>query len=73
MSESTEYEPPAGLPPHLSPSQINTIMTCGEMFRLERIVRVPSRPMWASVGGSTVHKITEKLDREWFEERRAED
>lgn len=64
-----DYEAPFGLPNHLSPSQINTMLTCGEQYRLERVVRVPSRPMWAGIGGSAVHKVTEILDREWFDER----
>lgn len=72
MSES-EYEPPAGLPEHLSPSQISTLLTCGEQFRLEKVVRVPSRPMVAGIGGTCVHKITEKLDREWYEEKHEQD
>ena len=67
-----EYEPPAGLPKHMSPSQVNSLMTCGEQFRLERVVRVPQRPMWAGIGGSVVHKLTEDLDREWFDERHAQ-
>lgn len=53
-------------PPHLSPSQISSLLTCGEKFRLERVERVPSRPMWASIGGSVVHKLTEEMDREWY-------
>ena len=72
MSEDQEYEPPAGLPKHMSPSQVNSLLTCGEQYRLERVVRVPSRPMWAGVGGSVVHKMTEDLDREWFDERHAQ-
>ena len=67
-----EYEPPAGLPKHMCPSQVNSLMTCGEQFRLERVVRVPQRPMWAGIGGSVVHKLTEDLDREWFDERHAQ-
>ena len=67
-----EYEAPAGLPKHMSPSQVNSLLTCGEQYRLERVVRVPSRPMWAGVGGSVVHKMTEDLDREWFDERHAQ-
>lgn len=54
----------------MSPSQINSLLTCGEQYRLERVARVPQRPMWAGVGGSVVHKLTEDLDREWFEENR---
>lgn len=68
-----EYEPPAGLPKHMSPSQVNSLLTCGEQYRLERVVRVPSRPMWAGVGGSVVHKMTEDLDRAYFEERHGEE
>ena len=67
-----EYEPPAGLPRHMSPSQVNSLLTCGEQYRLERVVRVPSRPMFAGIGGSVVHKMTEDLDREWFDERHAQ-
>lgn len=56
-------------PKHLSPSSINTLLTCGEQFRLSRVVRVPQRPMWAGIGGSVVHKLTEELDREHFAEK----
>lgn len=68
MTEEQQEQEPL-FPKHLSPSSINTLLTCGEQFRLERVVRVPQRPMWASIGGSTVHKVTEALDREWYEER----
>ena len=60
----TEQENP--FPEHMSPSQINELLTCGEKFRLSRLVRVPSRPMWAGIGGTVVHKLTEELDREWY-------
>lgn len=62
-----DYEPPEGLPRHLSPSQIQNLLDCGERYRLERVLRVPARPMWAGIGGSCVHKITEDLDRVWYE------
>ncbi len=64
MSEAVEEEPL--FPEHMSPSSINSILTCGEKFRLEKVKRVPSRPMWAGIGGSVVHTLTEELDREWF-------
>lgn len=51
-------------PLYLSPSQIKSLLTCGEQFRLNRVEHVPERPMWASIGGSTVHKVTEVIDRE---------
>jgi hypothetical protein len=43
---------------------------CGEQFRLTRQLHVPERPMWASIGGSTVHTVTELLDKEkWASEQ----
>ena len=68
-----EYEPPAGLPRHMSPSQMQNLLDCGERYRLERVVRVPARPMFAGVGGSVVHRITEDLDRDWFKERHGQE
>jgi hypothetical protein len=67
MSEEPRESP---FPPHLSPSQISSMLTCGEQFRLQRVKRVPQRPMWASIGGTVVHKLTEELDREWYESRK---
>ena len=55
-------------PTYLSPSQISSLLTCGEQFRLTRLVKAPERPMWAGIGGSTVHRVTEILDRKLFEE-----
>ena len=46
----------------LSYSQLNSFTTCGESYRLERVIRVPRRPGWALVGGSAVHEITEQND-----------
>lgn len=66
MSEDLNEEERPLFPEHMSPSSINSLLTCGEKFRLEKVVRVPSRPMWAGIGGSVVHKMTEELDREWF-------
>lgn len=59
-------------PPHMSPSSINSLLTCGEQFRLQKVVRVPARPMWGGVGGSVVHKLTEEMDREWYAARHPE-
>lgn len=50
------------LPPTLSYSQLNSFVSCGERYRLERIHRVPSRPSWAQVGGSAIHAVTEARD-----------
>jgi hypothetical protein len=51
------------LPLYLSPSQISSLLTCGEQYRLTRIEKVPERPQWASIGGSAVHTMTEDIDR----------
>lgn len=50
-------------PLYLSPSQISSMLTCGEQYRLTRVKRVPERPGWGSVGGSAVHRMTEDQDR----------
>lgn len=47
---------------HLSYSQLNTATTCGEQYRLQRIIRVPQTPAWALIGGSSVHTATEQRD-----------
>lgn len=55
-------------PKHLSPSQISSLLTCGEQFRLTRLLHAPERPMWAGIGGSAVHRMTEDLDRKaWLD------
>lgn len=46
----------------LSYSQLSSLTTCGEQFRLERVVGVTQRPAWALIGGSTVHEVTELHD-----------
>lgn len=51
-------------PLHLSPSQIASLMTCGEQFRLTRLLHVPERPNYGSIGGTAVHRMTEDLDRQ---------
>lgn len=50
------------LPPHVSYSQISTYSKCGEQYRLERVVKAPSRPGWALPGGSAVHSATQVWD-----------
>jgi len=51
------------LPEHMSYSQLNSYLTCGEQYRLERVEGIYGRPSWASVGGSTLHAMTEAWDR----------
>lgn len=47
---------------HLSYSQVETLLTCGEKYRLTRIVGIPEDPAWWFLGGSAVHTATEKHD-----------
>ena len=64
---SSDESSDAPFPLYLSPSQINGLLMCVEQFRLTRLLHVPERPMWASIGGSAVHKITEILDYQKWE------
>lgn len=53
---------PAGAPPaYMSYSRMNSILTCGEQFRLERLLKVPVREHWASIGGNAFHSVVEKI------------
>jgi hypothetical protein len=51
------------LPKHISYSQLTTMLDCGERYRLERLIGLPSRPGWATVGGTAVHEATEIIDK----------
>ena len=56
--------PPVGggaSPDYMSYSRMNSILTCGEQFRLERVLKLPSRESWASVGGNAFHTAVERL------------
>lgn len=56
----------SGPPPHMSYSQLSSMLKCGEQYRLEKVCHVPSRPSWAGVGGSAVHTATEVHDYATF-------
>lgn len=55
------------LPPNLSYSQKSALAECGGRYFLEKVVRVPSQPGWANVGGTAAHSTTEELDRRLYE------
>lgn len=57
-------------PAHLSPSQISTLLSCSEQYRLARILRAPSVPAWYFAGGSAVHRATELADLALYNEGR---
>lgn len=54
----------ANLPEYVSKSQINGFLRCGKQYELERVVKVPTPPTWYFIGGTAVHKATERLDQE---------
>lgn len=47
---------------HLSYSSLDSYLTCGERYRLERIMSVPQSPAWWFIGGSAFHRATELID-----------
>lgn len=48
--------------PHLSYSAVDSLASCGERFRLERVVQVEQEPAWWFIGGSAFHTATEIID-----------
>jgi hypothetical protein len=57
-----------GLPEHVSHSQLTSwAERCQKEFQLRRIQGAPVVPAWWLVGGSTVHEVTEELDRRGLE------
>lgn len=48
-------------PSYMSYSRMDSILTCGHKFYLERVRKVPSRDHWASVGGSAFHSVVEQI------------
>ncbi len=46
----------------LSWSQIETLLSCGEKYRLSRVLHAPRIPAWWFIGGSLVHELTEHVD-----------
>lgn len=55
------------LPEHLSYSQVTTLLTCGEQYRLQRLWGLDS-PAWYLVGGSALHVVTQQHDLRSFGE-----
>lgn len=56
----------------LSYSQMETLLSCGEKYRLTKIVQVPEQPAWYLIGGSAVHTATETYDLAKHAEGRSE-
>lgn len=49
---------------YVSHSQLSQYIKCGKQYYLERIAKYPTPPTWYFIGGSAVHKATERLDQE---------
>lgn len=49
--------------PYLSFSSLESWLTCGERYRLEKVIGVEQTPAWYLLGGSAVHEATEIIDR----------
>lgn len=49
---------------YVSPSQLSNYLKCSKQYELERIAKFPTPPTWYFIGGSAVHKATERLDQE---------
>lgn len=58
-------------PVYVSFSQITSWLKCGESYRLEKVLKVPSKPAWYFAGGSAVHTATEWYDTDQAEGRDA--
>lgn len=61
MSNQQQEGPAQPATPQMSYSRMNSILTCGEQFRLQRKLNLPQREHWASVGGSAFHACVESL------------
>ena len=47
----------------LSYSSLDTLLTCGEKYRLTKVLGAPQSDAWYLFGGSAVHDATEMLDK----------
>lgn len=48
-------------PDYMSYSRMSSILTCGEQFRLERVLKVPVTPHLAAVAGNVFHNCIETI------------
>jgi hypothetical protein len=55
------------LPAHVSYSQLTTWLDCGWKYYMSKVERVPEEGSWWLVGGTSVHKATEVIDRAMFQ------
>lgn len=53
------------VPEKLSYSQLSTYAECGERYKLERGYQLRGGTWYATVAGSAIHTITEKIELQW--------
>ena len=56
-----------GGPKPMSFSRHTSLATCGEQYRLERVLKLDSGTGWALVGGNAFHRTVEQILRERYE------
>lgn len=49
-------------PKHTSYSAVSSFTSCGEKYRLNKVVHAPEQGAWWSSGGTAVHAVTEAFD-----------
>lgn len=49
---------------YLSYSSFDSLLTCGEKYRLQKVLSVPQSQAWYLLGGSAVHEATEIVDKD---------
>jgi hypothetical protein len=54
---------------YLSHSQFTTWLSCGEKYRLTKIVGVQEDPAWYFAGGTSVHAAADAIDHQLLKEK----
>lgn len=54
---------------YLSHSQFTTWLSCGEKYRLTKIVGVQEDPAWYFAGGTSVHAAADAIDHQLLKEQ----
>lgn len=49
-------------PAHLSWSTFDGYRSCGERFKLQKVLQKEQRPNWSAIGGSAIHSVIEDIE-----------
>jgi len=63
LTELMNPVPLAALPPYLSHSQLGDAEDCAVKYRAQRVEHLTEVPQWANVGGTTLHRAIEGIER----------